>query len=65
MNLSSSTTSKNGNTQHGDPSQIPRGEDVPADVQMMVRSRSGRLKKGSKCRELFKSCIFKTDTKRS
>ncbi|MFL6327540.1 MAG: hypothetical protein ACJ71J_12195 [Nitrososphaeraceae archaeon] len=51
MNLSSSTTSKNGNTQRGDPSQIPRGEDVPADVQKVVRSRSGRFKKGSKCRE--------------
>ena len=40
--MSSSTIGKNGNnTQRGDPSQIPRGEDVPAEVQKVVSEEAG------------------------
>jgi Protein of unknown function (DUF2795) len=37
MNLSSNTS----NTERGDPSQIPRGEDVPAEVQKVVSEEAG------------------------
>jgi Protein of unknown function (DUF2795) len=37
MNLSSNTSS----TERGDPSQIPRGEDVPAEVQKVVSEEAG------------------------
>ena len=39
MNLSSSNTSNN--TDRGDPSQIPKGEDVPAEVQKVVSEEAG------------------------
>src|ERR671930_1154681 len=43
MNLSSSNTSNNddNNTERGDPSQIPKGEDVPAKVQKVVSEEAG------------------------
>src|SRR5919197_1086878 len=43
MNLSSSNTSNNddNNTERGDPSQIPKGEDVPAEVQKVVSEEGG------------------------
>jgi hypothetical protein len=37
MNVSSNTS----NTERGDPSQIPRGEDVPAEVQKVVSEEAG------------------------
>jgi hypothetical protein len=37
MNLSSNTS----NTERGDPSQIPKGEDVPAEVQKVVSEEGG------------------------
>jgi hypothetical protein len=37
MNLSSNTS----NTERGDPSQIPKGEDVPAEVQKVVSEEAG------------------------
>jgi hypothetical protein len=40
MNLSSSNTTNN-NTERGDPSQIPKGEDVPAKVQKVVSEEAG------------------------
>src|ERR671930_283151 len=40
MNLSSSNTSNN-NTERGDPSQIPKGEEVPAKVQKVVSEEAG------------------------
>jgi hypothetical protein len=42
MNLSSSNTSNNdNNTERGDPSQIPKGEDVPAKVQKVISEEAG------------------------
>jgi Protein of unknown function (DUF2795) len=41
MNLSSSNTSNSNNTERGDPSQIPKGEDVPAKVQKVVSEEGG------------------------
>jgi hypothetical protein len=43
MTLSSSNTSNsnNNNTERGDPSQIPKGEDVPAQVQKVVSEEAG------------------------
>jgi hypothetical protein len=47
MNLSSSNTNNNNNnnnnnnTERGDPSQIPKGEDVPAKVQKVVSEEAG------------------------
>ncbi len=41
MNLSSSNTTNNNNTERGDPSQIPKGEDVPAKVQKVVSEEAG------------------------
>jgi Protein of unknown function (DUF2795) len=43
MNLSSSNTRNNNgnNTERGDPSQIPKGEDVPAKVQKVVSEEAG------------------------
>jgi hypothetical protein len=38
MNLSSNTSN---NTERGDPSQIPKGEDVPAEVQKVVSEEGG------------------------
>jgi hypothetical protein len=37
----SSNTSNNNNTERGDPSQIPKGEDVPAEVQKIVSEEAG------------------------
>jgi hypothetical protein len=37
MNVSPDTS----NTERGDPSQIPRGEDVPAEVQKVVSEEAG------------------------
>src|SRR5919202_239151 len=37
----SSNTSNNNNTEGGDPSQIPEGEDVPAEVQRVVSEEAG------------------------
>ena len=39
MNLASNTNSSN--TERGDPSQIPKGEDVPAKVQKVVSEEAG------------------------
>ena len=39
MNLSSNAS--NNNTERGDPSQIPKGEDVPAKVQKVVSEEAG------------------------
>jgi hypothetical protein len=40
--LSSSNSRNNeGNTERGDPSQIPKGEDVPAQVQKVVSEEAG------------------------
>jgi Protein of unknown function (DUF2795) len=46
MNLSSSNINNNSNnnntnTERGDPSQIPKGEDVPAKVQKVVSEEAG------------------------
>ena len=44
MNLSSSNINNNNNntnTERGDPSQIPKGEDVPAKVQKVVSEEAG------------------------
>ena len=41
MNLSSSNAGNNTNTERGDPSQIPKGEDVPAEVQKVVGEGAG------------------------
>jgi hypothetical protein len=44
MNLSSSNTSNNddnNNTERGDPSQIPKVQDVPAKVQKVVSEEAG------------------------
>ena len=40
LNLSSNR-SNNTNTERGDPSQIPKGEDVPAEVQKVVSEEAG------------------------
>jgi Protein of unknown function (DUF2795) len=40
LNLSSNR-SNNTNTERGDPSQIPKGEDVPAGVQKVVSEEAG------------------------
>jgi hypothetical protein len=52
--LSSSNTSNN--IERGYPSQIPKGEDVPAQVQKVVSEEAGveGSKKGSKCRSYSK-----------
>ena len=39
MNLTSSNS--NNNTERGDPSQIPKGEDVPSNVQKAVSEEGG------------------------
>jgi hypothetical protein len=39
MNLSSNAS--NNNTERGDTSQIPKGEDVPANVQKVVSEEAG------------------------
>jgi hypothetical protein len=41
MNLSSNTRNNSNNTQREDPSQIPKGEDVPAEVQKVVSEEAG------------------------
>ena len=38
---SSNTSNNNNNTERGDPSQIPRGEDVPAQVQKAISEEAG------------------------
>jgi len=39
--LSNLSNTSNNNIERGDPSQIPKGEDVPAEVQKVVSQEAG------------------------
>jgi hypothetical protein len=58
-------SSNSNNTKRGDPQQIPK-EDVSGEIEKVISEQGGiEGEKGSKCRKLFKDCIFRTNIKGS